>query len=52
MRGINELIDALHWHRQTNNWLMPKWVYEQKAELILDTFKNTRDAETSDKTER
>lgn len=44
MKGIYELIEAYEWHNLTNQWLLPKEIYESEGEITLDVFKNLDDA--------
>lgn len=37
-RGVHELLDELAWHQQTNNWIYPKRIYENKGRVELDIF--------------
>ena len=38
-KGINELMDALAWHKENNKWSLPKEIYDSKGEITLDLFK-------------
>lgn len=39
-KGIDQLLDELSWHINTNNWTYTKSVYENKGVIDLDLFEN------------